>query len=65
MLDLTFIDQIAHKSLHMIIQLLDRVKNNVANGEIAHNEQYLHMPTLFAKVVCCRCIEMRLQAGKG
>ena len=32
------------KSLQMIVKLLNRVEIIVANGEIAHHEQFLHLP---------------------
>ena len=52
------------KCQQMKVLSLDRVEKIVLNEEIACFDQFLHLP-VFSKVVCCRCVEMRLQVGKG
>ena len=35
------------RSLKMTVKILNGVENIVANGEIAHHEQFLHLPQCF------------------
>ena len=37
----------------------------VANGEIACNEQFIHLPKCLQKNICCRGIRKPLYVGKG
>ena len=41
-----------------------KVENIVANGEIAHFEQFLLLSLCFQKAVCCRGIRKRLYQGR-
>ena len=45
--------------------LLQKVENIVAKGEIARFEQFLLLSLCFQKAVCCRGFKMRLYEGKG
>ena len=44
---------------------MNRVENNVANGEIARYEQFLHFPQCFQKSSAAKGVRKRFYVGQG
>ena len=50
------------------VQILNNAANIVTKREIVHHEQfllYINFAKIFSRVVCCRCIKIRLHMGKS
>ena len=52
-------------SPQMKVQLLNQVANIVANGKIAHHEQFCCLPQCFQKSSAAEVSEKRLYVGRG